>query len=85
MPARDPHIASIIGAIGASALHAQGKTNTEPARKGFRSKFEREVDPAGVLAPDERARRAEHARREHFLRLALKSAQVRRAKKAATQ
>lgn len=41
-------------------------------------KFEREVDPDGVLAPAERARRAAHARKAYFARLALKSAQARR-------
>ncbi|WP_232110599.1 hypothetical protein [Nocardia wallacei] len=42
------------------------------------SKFEHEVDPHGALSPEERARRAEHARKAHFARLALKSAQARR-------
>ncbi|VEG42719.1 Uncharacterised protein [Mycolicibacterium flavescens] len=42
--------------------------------------FEREVDPEGVLTPTERAQRAEHARKAHFKRLALKSAQARRRK-----
>ncbi len=64
--------------LGAHALHAQGKTNTEPARKAFLERFETEVDPDGKLTPKERARRAEHARKAYFTRLALKSAQARR-------
>ena len=40
----------------------------------------REVDPDDKLEPVERARRAEHARRAYFTRLALKSAQSRRAR-----
>ncbi|MGF2945831.1 hypothetical protein ACQV26_11935 [Mycobacterium sp. Lab-001] len=36
------------------------------------------VDPDGELTPEERARRAEHARKAHFKRLALKSAKARR-------
>lgn len=44
------------------------------------SKFEREVDPTGVLSPQERAKRAECAKRAHYQRMALKSAQARRAK-----
>ncbi len=40
--------------------------------------FERQVDPDGVLPPDERARRARHARKAYFARLALRSAQARR-------
>ena len=42
------------------------------------ARFEREVDPDQVLPPDERARRAEHARKAYFQRLALKSARSRR-------
>jgi hypothetical protein len=53
---------------------------TEPARRAFLERFEREVDPDGTLPPAERARRAEHARKAHFARLALKSAQARRRK-----
>lgn len=44
------------------------------------ARFEREVDPDGVLDEEERARRADHARRAHFTALAYKSAKVRRAK-----
>jgi hypothetical protein len=51
---------------------------TEAAREAFRSKFEHDVDPDGVLPVDERLRRAEMARKAHFTRLALRSAQVRR-------
>ncbi len=42
------------------------------------SQFEAEVDPTGTLPPAERASRAEHARKAHFSRLALRSAQARR-------
>lgn len=45
-------------------------------------KFERQVDPDGTLDPSERARRAESARKAHFARLAFKSAQARRERKA---
>ena len=51
---------------------------TANARKGLLERFEREVDPGGVLEPTERARRAEHLRLAHYTRLALKSAQSRR-------
>jgi len=43
-------------------------------------KFERQVDPDGTLDPAERALRAASARKAHFSRLALKSAQARRKK-----
>lgn len=51
---------------------------TAPAREAALARFEREVDPDGVLLPQERARRAEHARKAYFQRLALKSARARR-------
>jgi hypothetical protein len=56
---------------------------TEPGRKGFLARFEREVDPEGVLPESERARRAEHARKAYMQKLALASAARRR--KAAVQ
>ena len=51
---------------------------TEPARRALLDRFEREVDPDGVLSLAERARRAGHARKAYFTRLALRSAQARR-------
>ena len=53
---------------------------TAAGRQAFLDRFEREVDPDGVLEPLERARRAEHARKAWFAKLALKSAQARRRK-----
>jgi len=64
--------------LAAHALHAQGGTNTAPARKAFLDRFDRQVDPDGTLDPAVRAKRAEHARKAYFLALALKSAQARR-------
>jgi hypothetical protein len=64
--------------IGAASLHAQGKTNTAPARAALTERFERQVDPDGSLPPAERASRAAHARRAYMLALSLKSAQARR-------
>ena len=54
---------------------------TAPARAALMERFEREVDPDGVLTPQIRARRAQHARKAYFLGLALKSAKARAAKK----
>lgn len=51
---------------------------TAPARQALSAKFEDLVDPDRVLAPEERARRAESARQAHYKRLALKSAKARR-------
>lgn len=65
-------------------MHAKNdpKATTAKARATFLSKFEREVDPDGTLAPAERARRAEHAKRAHFTRLALASSRARSRKRA---
>ena len=51
---------------------------TAAARRKFDERFEREVDPDGVLSPAERTRRAANARKAYYARLALKSAQARR-------
>ena len=41
-------------------------------------RFEREVDPDGKLPPDERRRRAEHAKRAYMLRLAKRAVAARK-------
>ena len=68
------------GRIAAYAMHAANdpRETTKAARGAFIAKFERQVDPDGVLPPAERARRAEAAMRAHMSRLALKSARARR-------
>src|SRR5690349_14418196 len=54
------------------------ETMVGPAHRAFRARFERLVDPDGVLDPQERAVRADRARRAHMLSLAAKSAAARR-------
>ena len=73
---------SLIGRIGAAALHSQGKTNTHAAREAFNNRFIREVDPEGVLPEAERQKRAGKARELYFLRLtkASKDARARKAR-----
>lgn len=56
------------------------RVHTEPGRAAFMARFEKEVDPEGVLSPAERARRAEHARKSYFAAMALKSSKARRAR-----
>ena len=51
---------------------------TAKARDALLTKFDRVVDPDGLLSPEERAYRAAQARKAHYTRLALKSAQARR-------
>ena len=55
---------------------------TAPARRAAFAKFEQAVDPDGVLTPAERAKRAENLRRAHLQQMALRSAKVRRLRKA---
>jgi hypothetical protein len=84
VPARRPQDRSLIASIAAHAKWAgtpDTSAATAPARQAFRDRFEREVDPDGALDPSERRRRAEHARRAYFTRLALASAKARRAKR----
>jgi hypothetical protein len=55
------------GRIGAYVLHSRydSRELMKPARVAFESKFEREVDPDGVLPLSERLRRAEMARKAY--------------------
>lgn len=72
---------SIRGQIAAHdswAKTSDRSARTANARKALLDKFEKQVDPDGTLAPAERAKRAENARKAHFKRLALKSAQARK-------
>ena len=77
---RESNLPSLIGRIGAYRLHSthDPRETTRAARAAFLRGFEERVDPDHVLPLAERARRAEAARKEHFARLALKSAQARR-------
>lgn len=51
---------------------------TAAARKAQLDRFETQVDPEGKLAPAERAKRAEAARKLYYTQLAFKSAKARR-------
>ncbi len=75
------------------ASHAarDSREATAPARRRFLERFEKQVDPDGLLDPAERERRAISARRSYFKGLALRSsiarskrAQARREVKAAS-
>ena len=66
--------------MGAYRLHAlyDPKETTKKARAAFAARFDRQVDPDGVLPPAERARRADAARRAYFTELQLRSSRTRR-------
>ena len=79
-----PETAALYGRIGAHALHAahDSRQTTKAAREKFLGRFLDEVDPERTLPEAERLRRAEHARKAYFARLALKSAQTRAKRRA---
>jgi len=81
----DSDRAAAIGRIGAHVSHSRHDSReiTAKARATFHDSFEREVDPDFVLPEAERQRRAKHARKAHYARMALKSAEVRREVKEA--
>jgi len=68
----------LIARIAASESWAHTSDRAARTAPALMAKFETEVDPDGKLSTVERAIRAEHARKAHFARLALKSAQSRR-------
>jgi hypothetical protein len=83
-PSSDKGRRALQARMAAHALHAQvadPAKHTATARKAFLSRFEREVDPKGVLEPQERARRAEHAKKAYFIRLAAASSKARAKKR----
>ena len=85
MAAKDPARRSAAASIAALTRWSKQdtKAGVAPARRGFMGRFENEVDPEGVLAPSERAARANRAMRAHMRRLSLVSASVRARRAAA--
>ena len=86
MPTSDltPTERTLRARLAAHALHAQHDSRelTAPARAKFLEGFEDEVDADRVLPEKERQRRAKHARKAHFTRLAFQSARARKPKAA---
>lgn len=78
-----PEQRSLRSRLAAHCLHAKydSRDLTAAARSTFLQRFEDEVDPQGVLPPEERARRAEHAKKACFTRLSMQSAKARAARK----
>lgn len=75
--------ASLCGQIAAnsrwSRVNADERTAaTSAGRLAAEKRFEKIVDPDGVLSHEERARQASNARKAHFQRMALASARARR-------
>ncbi len=73
------------------AAHASWANTPDPAARTAAARanslnsvtrWEREIDPDGVLPADERTRRAESARRAYMAQLAYRSARARATRKA---
>src|SRR5690606_19214769 len=74
----------------AAAHHSWAATpnrreRTSPGTRAFLDRFAREIDPEGVLPPDELKKRAAAARSAYFAELAIKSVRARQAAKAKKQ
>lgn len=79
-----PEQRSLRASIAAHASWANTSDRGEKARKGataLLARFEKQVDPDGVLPAAERRQRALSARKAHMLRLAAKSAAARRSRR----
>jgi hypothetical protein len=70
--------------LAAYSMHAAGKTNTAAATAASEARWAKQVDPDGVLSPDERDKRIRAAKKAHFTRLAFLSAKARRRKAEAS-
>lgn len=81
---RTPAQRSMQARVAAFSMHAKHGDTTAKARETFKSSFERQVDPDGLLEPEERARRAAAARSAHYSRLALASSLARAKRRAAS-
>lgn len=85
MSGEKSHRHAVAGRIGAHvswANTADRTARTAPAVRAAMARFEKQVDPDGVLPPEERAKRAASARKAYFTRLALKSHAARRKTRA---
>jgi hypothetical protein len=83
-----PEIRQQLARAAAHTLHSRipdPAAHTEPARRAFRRRFELQVDPDGLLDPDERERRADHALKAHMAFLRVKAMKAKAAKKAAAE
>jgi hypothetical protein len=73
LASHDPNVRHVVGRIGAEISWANTEdraARTKPARDALNAKFLAEADGDPI--------RAEHLRKAHFLKLALKSAQARK-------
>jgi membrane-bound lytic murein transglycosylase B len=80
VPSHDPHDRVVIARIAANSQWAQEcdrTARTATARAAFLDRFEKQVDPDGVMDLVTRVKAAENARRAYFQRLGRRSGQAR--------
>lgn len=63
------------------ARTADRTARTAPGRKASDERFEHLVDPDRKMHPEARAKAAASARKAHYLKMALRSAEVRRSRR----
>ncbi len=85
MPELTPAERSLRGGIAAETRwahtsKAERQRSAQRGQDGLIARLKAEIDPEGVLEPDELAMRVENLRRAHMKRLALASAKARRAR-----
>lgn len=88
MAAFDPTARIRTAQIAANARWAMEPDRTAATAAGRRAadlRFEKQVDPDGVLPADERARRAQNARTAHYQRMGTASAKSRARKRETLQ
>jgi len=74
-----------IAAHASWAATADRTARTAPGTAAFLQRFERQVDPDGVLPAQQRAEMARHARTAYMLQLAERSARARRRRTTAPE
>lgn len=85
MAHKDPVERQITARIGAHARWANTtdrKGALAPARRGMDARFEREVDPDGVMDLETRKKLARNAKSRYYAQLQLKAAKARSARAA---
>ncbi len=82
-----PELRSLLARAAANSSWARTydrAARTYPAREAALRRFEKQVDPDGLLTADERTKRAEYARKAYMQQLAVRSARVRRERRRGT-
>lgn len=86
LPPAQRALAASIGSLTNWSRHTSPEARREataPARAGRRRKLEQQVDPDGKLPPAELEAAVARLRRAQYMEMALKSAQVRAARRSA--